>query len=568
MAVVAALLALAALLQAAVIASAVMPALDAIEFVTVAQAIATDGWLATLRTEPQPPMFATLVYLAHSALTKCQLVDAENWALPAQLVAGGALVLSVGAVYLVWRKLIGTRAAAWAAALFCLLPEVAVLGADGLSDSTHLLLACLALLAAVSWCCSARHGAAWRDGWLLACGLLAGLALTARAEVIVLLPAIVVAVLVDAVRRSRNRPHELRQGIAAPCVQSLRSLAALASGLALVLVPYLMASDCLAPDRAFARISGRQAPRDDLPLNRPAMAATLLPTDSLHDHSSWLLADGEPMVFGRKDYERSSRFHGLLAALAELVHELIKQLHYWIGGLAAYGLIRRRLRLGTPADVLLWSMAISFVAAVSLVSSQSGYLAGRHLLLLVVLTIGWAPLGAAQLVDDVRRAVDSARLRWSQRRGDGARRLPSREAFISCLLLVSAAACLPSALSPAHGVRRPHRQAAAWLRERGDGGGVLDPVGLTALYTGRTTYRGEAAAEALCHPGTSYIVVEQRDLTTATRRGRSLQTVLQIAGVPEVRFEPARGDADHAVLVYRWMPDRFADSLPRRTSYR
>ncbi len=63
--IVAALVVLAALVQAVVIGRARVPSLDAVRFVGIAQAIDQQGLAETLRTEPQQPLFPVWVCTVH-----------------------------------------------------------------------------------------------------------------------------------------------------------------------------------------------------------------------------------------------------------------------------------------------------------------------------------------------------------------------------------------------------------------------------------------------------------------------------------------------------------------------
>src|SRR5688572_9057983 len=101
----AALLALSCAVQAWTITHAVVPALDAVRYVLLAQAYHRDGLLPTVRAEAEHPLFPTLIWLTHSGR---QLLDAhtDDWALSAQLAAAASLVLSLIPVYLLLLRLV------------------------------------------------------------------------------------------------------------------------------------------------------------------------------------------------------------------------------------------------------------------------------------------------------------------------------------------------------------------------------------------------------------------------------------------------------------------------------
>jgi hypothetical protein len=126
---------------------------------------------------------------------------------------------------------------------------------------------------------------------------------------------------------------------------------------------------------------------------------------------------------------------------------------------------------------------------------------------------------------------------------------------------------LPVALLPLHQHRWGHRAAAQWIAAHAQNDTpVFDTSGLTALYTGRPTFRAEAGNLALANSNLGYVVVAEWELQSSSRRAETLRTVLHTSGELAARFEAAAGSAENAVLVYRWRPDRFARHfLPRHS---
>ncbi len=137
------LLGLCCLVQVVLIRRATVPALDAVGFVEIARRIDDVGMLATIRSEREQPLFAAWVWLVHKGVKHVAGDFRSSWALSAQLAAAIPLVLVVVPVYLVSVRLVGRTAALAGCLLFCVLPEVSRLGADGISDSTHLFWFCL-----------------------------------------------------------------------------------------------------------------------------------------------------------------------------------------------------------------------------------------------------------------------------------------------------------------------------------------------------------------------------------------------------------------------------------------
>jgi hypothetical protein len=121
-------------------------------------------------------------------------------------------------------------------------------------------------------------------------------------------------------------------------------------------------------------------------------------------------------------------------------------------------------------------------------------------------------------------------------------------------LLVAAAVlgCLARTLKPLHASRTAHRQAATWLAATATSpGAVLDTRGWTALYSGRLTYRPEAARVALADPRLAYVVVQRSELELGSRRSQALQQLLAQSAEPTARFRDG-SDRSRDVLIYRW----------------
>ncbi len=544
----AALLFVACLVQAWTISRAVVPAQDCVRYLIVAQGFERDGLTATLRTQPEQPLFPTLVWLVHGLTTAAGWVNTADWAASLQIAAAIPLVLSVLPVYLLFQRLHGDRAALVATLLYCLLGGISRLGADGLSDSTH-----LALFMAALWCAAQYFDAAdgGSPGWLTGCGLFTGLALTARCESVVLPVALVATLALLACLRPSWQAWK----------RAAFGSATFSLGLTLVLVPYLAWCDALTPTTALTRLMGRAGAAEAAPLNdfRPGARANAI-------EPRWEVPGLGRLVFGKKDTSNSSRFHGYLSAGAKLLHELAQTLHYWLAVLASLGLAARWRQLVTPLDRFMQCLCAALIVAGILVAARAGYLSTRHVLLLVVLAIGWAGYGIVFVADWLAglltRPVERAsRLLMPRPVSEQARRLfyglcPHAGAS-SMLAAACVAACGADCSGQLHASREAHREAAQWLMmHAAPSAAVLDSRGWTALYTGRKTYRYEAAQAAFTDPALRYVVVEQAELGASSRRSETMRLLMGHAGEPVARFAAADSDK-HSVAIYRWRPERF-----------
>jgi hypothetical protein len=510
--VIAALLGLSCLVQVLMITRAVLPGLDAVRFVDIAQSIENEGLLATAIGEREQPLFPAWVCLVHRLRVGISGESVSTWATSVQIAAAVPLILSIVPLYLTLLCLVGPNRAAAACIFFCLLPEVARLGADGLSDSTHLLFFCITFWAIVEYLQGTRV-----FPWLLLAGVSAGVAILARAEVLVLIAAMVVAALAFQLQ-PRRRLAWSRLAVAAG-VFSL--------GLAVVLGPYLAVVGATTPQVAMARILGR-------------FETETQNNDTSPTATEWRLADGTPMAFTVREPNMSIRHRGFAAAIVRFVRKLADAYGYWIGVLALLGVwllrgesMRRVDRFVQIFFVLFSLLAIRFTA-------REGYLDARHLLPLVVVGIGCAGYGGLWLGEKLAH-----RLRWKS------------PAAAWLVVLLAAVACLPQLLVPLHHSRQAHRMAAEWLADEAETpGAVLDTHGWTGMYSGRKTYDYTDARRAFSDPQLSYVVVEVQEFRHDSDRARTLSRLMQLAGEPVARFPLSADGAANCqpVVVYRWHP--------------
>jgi hypothetical protein len=137
--------------QAVVVRRAVVPGLDAVRFVRIARSIGNRGLMDTVRWESEQPLYPAWLWVVHSARQRVLGVADPLWVTSAQWAAAVPLVLAVTPLFRLLRRLVGPAAAVAGTLLFCVLPEVSRLGADGISDSTHLLFFCVAFWAIVEY---------------------------------------------------------------------------------------------------------------------------------------------------------------------------------------------------------------------------------------------------------------------------------------------------------------------------------------------------------------------------------------------------------------------------------
>lgn len=571
-AVAAGLLVLTCLVQVMLIRRATVPGLDSVRFVESARRIDADGFIHTAQHQQEQPLFAAWLWFVHEGLERSVGPFRSSWAVSSQLAAAIPLVLAIVPVYFLSIRLVGSAAALAGALLFCVLPEVSRLGADGLSDSTHLLFVALAFWAMVVYLTRTADRrasapgtgpsvAAWQGTdtesrparpcpsppwvgnplWLFAAGMLVGVALLVRAEAIVLPAALVVTLAAFQFQVHRRQPWLKLAG----------ALGCLALGAATVQAPYLVAVGATSPDTAIQRLLGRHEAKE---LEPPQTMSPIAAADV------WLLDDAEPMSFATKDPTTSLRRRGYAAAAVQFAEELAAAFAYLVGILALYGVWRWRPMRARPVDRFVQVYFLLFSVAVIHFASREGYVGARHLLTLVVAGIGFAGYGT------LAAGQRAATWKHARTRADGqGERRPAADLcgsrWAPAMVLVAAMICLIEAVEPLHASRAGHRLAAEWLAVEADTPGpVLDTRGWTALYSGRPTYRYDNARAAFCHPRLAYVVVERRELERKSRRCRSLRRLLEVAARPVAEFPGVERihRRQQPVIVYRWDAARFA----------
>ena len=507
------------------VSRAVLPAQDAVGFVSVAQRIDREGMLPTVRAETVPPLFPAAVCAVHRILTRLGLIAASDWARAAQLAATLPLVLTVVPTYLFARRLAGANAAICGTLLFISLPETARLGADGISDGLHLFLIAWvlwAVAAALDLDAAVRPVMSPMLAWWTA-GSFTGLALLVRSEGTVI--AATVAVLGCAALYLRGR--FVRSSISESWRLSPALLPWFASGALIALMPSA-AAGVVDPVQWFGRIRGGGGATEDSPINAAPAKLKALATQPAFTEAEAAL--------GRKDPTRSIRFHGFFAVVGEFVVESAQASAYYFVPLAIFGLYgeRRRPRSWAtlfPAMVIGLHLAVTFVVA-----WRGGYLSSRHLLLPLLAVTPWAGLGVVNLA-----AWFDARLRHVE--GP-----PLRTAVTFAGIVASV--CLLSISQPAHIAQLAHRRAADWLMTAAAPGAVLEQHGYTGLCSGRTTYRFDASSQALGDPDLSYVLLERADLEAESPRGERLRALLGDATRAVAQFADHRSKPERDVLVF------------------
>ncbi|NUQ62129.1 MAG: glycosyltransferase family 39 protein [Pirellulales bacterium] len=512
------------LVQAVLVARATVPSLDAVWFAQVAQEIEERGMGVFLAGQRERPLFPLWAWSVHEVARAVAGPLPASWALSVQLAAAFSLVLAVVPVYFIARRIVGEPAATVAALIFCVLPEVSRLGADGISDSTHLLLLGLAVWAVVEYLARLDAAQVRQRPWsgrtiLLSAGIAAGAACLTRPEAMVLPPALLLTLGLFQFHESRRQQRW----------RLVADLGCFALGMCLVYGPCLIAARqgrefvLHPPNAADSPGENRRAPRETT--ERP----------------KWKLPDGSRMSFAAKEPTVSIRRRGYAQAAVQFLEELAELFGFWVGSLALVGLWRLRRRQPSRADRFGHVLLALFVPAVLHHTATNGYLSARHLAVWVMIGIGCAGYGLLDLGGMIGRLLGPVGgSRWSSRWAMGA-------VLVFCL-----AACVVQSAKPLHASRVGHRMAAEWLTTNAAiPGAVFDTHGWTGLYSGRFTYPADQLQNAICDPRLTYLVLEPAELNFDSDRSRTLRWLIATAARPSATF-PEQATPSQAVAVYQW----------------
>lgn len=497
------LLSLATLVQVLILSRAIVPALDAVRYVAEAKTLAEVGVLHSLcYSADDAPLYPLAIAALHRTLEPLLAARRDGWALAAQLTASLAVILTAPFVYTVATRLVARRAALLAAVFFCVLPEIARLGGDAISDSLGLLLFAVALCGILVHLpraddsgsiieatrgptgSLARH---FRLAPFLS-GMAAAVSLLVGSEILILL----VAMTALAIRRTWRLPAIL-----------------FFAGFATSLATWYVASQYTAADTVHSPVVSASSPSP-------------LPT---------------------KESSVSIRFSGHLAAIAAATKALPRLLHYVLLPLVVYGGFLTRSSRTREARQFALLFALVYLATAILYSARAGYLEPRHLAPLVLVLLPWSAAGALAAGEAIGR-----RARFGKR-STGLR------FAVACAVVIL---CLAQTARPLHARRAHHRAAAVWLaRDASADDCVLDSRGWTGLLSGLTSYSFHDASTALANQHLRYLVIERHELHYASSRSDRLRALVAQSAAQPATFASESGDVGQDVLVFRW------DQTPR-----
>lgn len=516
---------------------ATVPALDAVRHIALAQSIEQRGLASMIGENADHPLFPTCVAALHSLLPATLVQRPTAWLATAQLVAATAAVLCLVPLYALLHQWLGRNRARIGCAVFVCLPVVARLGAEGIADSCALLALLTALLCLVVPLSALRAEHCQPDElrgrprtalWLALSGTATAVSLLCGIGAIALIPALALFAL-------------LARPIAPALPVRLVWCTPYMLGLTVTFGAYLVSVGANSPQQMLSRLLG----------SHRADAAALLNSDGtlVLSQIAWLEQHGTPLEFTRKDTGITTRRPGWTAAVQSFAAQLGHLSHYWLGLVAAYGAWKMRRARNCLPGRLLFMFAVTFTGIAIVHASSTGYLSPRHLLPLAPVIVGWAAQGIWSSASGIARIMRSWRAAVIPRPVFGA----------SAATLTLLAPVVVVLMLPLHPHRLSHQLAGRWLSDHTrDGEVVFDTVGLTALYSGRTTFRAEAGGDALACSDLAYVVVDAAELQSRTRRAATLRRIVDDSAELVGAFGNSTHPASETVLLYRWRPERFA----------
>jgi hypothetical protein len=530
------LLLLGSTVQWVIIARTTLPALDSVRLVSLARQFEAAP-LSAPRSAEEQPLYPACVAIVHSGLDASLGSRPGDWILASQLTAGFFAAVAVVPVYWIVLLLAGRVPAIIAGLLWIFLPEAAWLGGHALADSVHLALLATAMAASLSYL-RPTDASRRRSHWLLLSGFSAGLAATARAEVLVLLPAIALVLLASAAgNRGPVRARALRGAL---------GLVALSAGFTLPVGTYMLLAGADNVPSVAARLLGRPDPTQS-PATQPDGTLAGAASPSLPP-----LPDGSPLTLSAKDDTQSIRAGSTTESLQLAAKCLARAYGYWLIPLAIWGAWcwpSRKARRSAAAERLPQVFFVMYLAAILAFVLREGYLEPRHFLPLVVASMACVAVGVLQCA---RTAAS-----WAARERD-VRVHSSPLVATAVVVAILVLAMVPRTFRSLHASRLPHRLAGEWLLTNAPReANVVDTRGWTGLKTDLPTFPLDRAQTVLGRGDEPlFLVVERDEVQRDSPRGGSLRHLLQPLGEPVATFpRPGASPGKHrgaVVEVYRW----------------
>jgi len=396
-------------------------------FLTIAQEIAQRDWSSALR-HPYHPLYPFVV-----AVTQLGVEDWESAAVAVSIAGGVAAVF-----FLYWFLRFAFRpgVALLGAALLAVHPYAVYFSADVLSDGLYM--AFFLAAAAALWSALERRSAALA-AWG---GLAAGLAYLTRPEGLGLVAAAGATAGLLWLRRQWSFGRAAGWGLA------------LVAGSLFTLIPYVSAIRIetggwqLTQKKSIQELSGVKLPERLKDMTRPKLRHQI---------------EVEKVSFDHYESPEWSDAGAHWEALREIAKTTKSSFRPELLLLLLIGLWSLRGRPGTRGSFVLL-VILTYFAAVYLLRFQSGYVSRRHVLVPMLLTLGYSAVGVEVLA--------SAFARWGRRWVQGAPVWLPR-ATSALVVLALCALSVGKVLRAGDVLHTARRHAAEWLHAEGERGALV-----------------------------------------------------------------------------------------------
>jgi hypothetical protein len=472
-----------------------------------------------IRGSDQHPLYPALVAAVEPPLSAVMGDGPETWRIAAQGVSALASLILLFPLYGLARSLFDDRVGLIAVLIYILLPIPAEVGRDTLGNAVGLCCMTLSLWLGVR----AMRDADW--SFALASGLAGGVGFLARPEAILAPAAVGLAWLVRATRGRSLRP-----------LFSAPALPALVVG----------AMSCVG---SYTLVKGEVSEKLAL-----RIGASLGSQRILHRPTPQLLPeglDGSKLDLSPKEESDAPGMRGPVKILAWIVREWWDELCWGFAVMAVWGLVRQRFILkmcraesdsGGVERLVIGAFVAVYLAALVRHGTSLGYLSGRHLLPLVIVSVAWAAAGTFVCL---YRLGGKLAIRPTTKR----LALVSASAFVVVVMVAYQ-------VRTSHQSRWGHWAAGRWLAENAEPGQeILDTRGWARFVAGFANgYDYWHVRQALCDRKLSYVVVGHDELEADSPRSRTLGAILAFAATPVQDFPVRIGGRNVGARIYRFRP--------------
>lgn len=505
----------AAALNIAGVSRTLVPAADGLKFLAAARQFQTSPPADVVRGTDQHPLYPALVAVAEPVTARLMGTGPDAWRVAGQGVSVLASLILLIPLYHLARALFDERVALAAVSIYVLLPVPAEAGRDVLANAVGLCATTLSLWLGAR---AIRSG-----GWptALAAGLAGGLGFLARPEAILAPLAVGLAWIARAVWT--RQPRALFRSPAP---------AALLVGAIVCVGSYAMVK---------GQISEKLALRRAAALGAAAPASRSVPQPLPEG------LDGSKLDFSAKEESDHVPLGGPAMALIWVARQWWDELCWGFAAMTIWGLARQRYirglcgqtDQGAEERLVLGVFAAVHLAALVRHGSTLGYLSGRHVLPLVIVSTPWAAAGTFVCLRGL-----GLKLSWSPR--------AKRAAVVAAAGLV-VVALAASQLRTSHESRRGHWEAGRWLAQNArPEDRVLDTRGWARFVADKLVgYDYWHVRQALGDRGLAFVVVGRDELEADSPRARTLGALLAYAATPIQDFPVRVGKREVGARIYR-----------------